>query len=438
MVYPVDNRGRPVDLADALRSGTLFRMSAREEMTPAARTAHWAEVKALLPTVISRAPRDAARVITPLSDEFAVDLLTLLNPAQAQRILQCLTSERRQKVMAAAAARRRQQWTRNEGYEDHTVGHMMEPPLAVFRPHVTVGEATKELRIFVERAFITYVFVIDYAERLVGVVAMREMLLAGSDERLDEIMIREPFRLHPRMELVDAMRATMVRHYPVYPVCEDDGRLVGLMRGQMLFEARTVELILQPGSMVGVEREERIGTNWFRSFRFRHPWLQGNLCAGFVAAAVVGYFQGTINRVVVLAVFLPLVLGQSSNTGVQTLAIALRGMTLGELRRGRESALILKEALLGFLNGLLTGVSAAVAMYFFASLQHTPHAVRLSFVVFLAMTASCLFAGICGAIVPLVLRRIGTDPATASSIVLSTSSDVASLAIFLGLATWLI
>jgi magnesium transporter len=113
-------------------------------------------------------------------------------------------------------------------------------------------------------------------------------------------------------------------------------------------------------------------------------------------------------------------------------------MTLGELRRGRERTLILKETFLGFLNGGLTGVSAGVAMYLFASLQGSPNALRLSLVVFLAMTASCLNAGIFGALVPLVLRRFGTDPATASSIVLSTISDVASLAVFLGLATWLI
>jgi len=131
-------------------------------------------------------------------------------------------------------------------------------------------------------------------------------------------------------------------------------------------------------------------------------------------------------------------IGQSSNTGVQTLAIALRGMTLGELRGGRERTLILKETFLGFLNGALTGVSAGIAMYLFASLQGSPNALRLSLVVFLAMTASCLNAGIFGALVPLILRRIGTDPATASSIVLSTISDVASLTVFLGLATWLV
>jgi len=372
------------------------------------------------------------------SDEKISAVLTLMNPAQAQRVLQRLPSERRQKVMAAAAVPLRQQWVRNEAYSKDTVGHMMEPPLAVFGPETTVDEAARELRILVSRAFITYVFVIDENERLVGVVAMREMLLAEGGQQLAEIMIRDPFRLHPDTELVEAMRATMLRHYPVYPVCEENGRLVGLIRGQMLFEARTVELTLQPGSMVGVEKEERLGTSWTRSFWSRHPWLQGNLLMGFVAAAVVGYFQGTIDRLVALAVFLPVVIGQSSNTGVQTLAVALRGMTLGELRAGREGSLVMKETFLGLFNGALTGLSAGVAMFLFAYLQASDDALRLGFVVWLAMTASCIMAGFLGALVPIVLRRIGTDPATASSIVLTTITDVASLAVFLGLATWLI
>jgi magnesium transporter len=234
------------------------------------------------------------------------------------------------------------------------------------------------------------------------------------------------------------MRATMVRHYPVYPVCEADGTLIGLLRGQMLFEARSVQLSLQPGSMVGIEKEERLATPWRRSFRFRHLWLQANLLLAFIAAGVVSVFQDTIDRVLVLAVFLPVVISQSSNTGVQTLAVALRGMTLGELRRGREGRLIFKETSLGFLNGVATGVTAAVAMYLFALMQNTPDALRLSFVVFISMVGSCLISGVLGASVPLVLRRFGTDPATASSIILTTITDVMSLAVFLGLATWLI
>lgn len=397
-----------------------------------------AEVKKLLKAVVQRAPGEAARMLLPYPDEYIVEMLKLLNPAQAQRVLMKLKSERRQLVMALASPQVRQQWARNQEFRDNTVGHMMEPPLALFLPDVTVAQATEDLRPLVAHAFITYVFVTDESERLLGVVAMREMLLARPEQTLSEIMIKDPFRLDPRMELVDAMRATMVRHYPVYPVCDDDGKLIGLIRGQMLFEARTVELSLQAGSMVGLEKEERLATRWTRSFRFRHPWLQANLFLGFIAASVVGSFQGTIDRLVILAVFVPVVIGQSSNTAVQTLAVALRSITLGELQTGKEKRLIWKESFLGILNGCLTGISAAVAMFAFATFQKSPNALVLSLVVFLSMAASCLVAGVFGALIPLILRRIGTDPAMASSIVLTTITDVASLAVFLGLATWLI
>lgn len=396
------------------------------------------EIKALLPALVDRAPSEAVRLFEERSDDFVAETLGYLNPGFAQNILERFRSERRQKIIAAAPTETRLQWIRNETYPAKAIGHMMEPALAVFRPETTVADATRELRHFVTRAFITYVFVVDENERLKGVVAMREMLLAKLNQRLQEIMIPDPFYLTPDMPLVDAMKATMVRHYPVYPVCNHEGKLIGLIRGQMLFEAETVELSLQAGSMVGVEREERLTTPWSRSFRFRHPWLQGNLFAGFIAAAVVGYFQGTIDRLVALAVFLPVVIGQSSNTGVQTLAVALRGMTLGELKAGGELGLILKETFLGFLNGALTGVSAAVGMYVFANMQNSPVALKLSLVVLFSMTGSCLISGIFGASIPLILRKLGTDPANASSIVLTTITDVSTLAVFLGLATWLI
>jgi magnesium transporter len=397
-----------------------------------------AEINRLLPAMVNRAPGEAARMLQDYPDDFVAGMLASLNPALAQSVLERFSSERRQKIIAAAPAENRQQWIRNEGYPENAIGHMMEPALAVFTPDTAVAKATRELRHFVQRAFITYIFVVDDKERLLGVVAMREMLLARADQRLEEIMIANPFYLTPEMELVEAMKATMVRHYPVYPVCNREGKLIGLIRGQMLFEAETVELSLQAGTMVGLEREERLTTPWPRSFRFRHPWLQGNLFAGFIAAAVVGYFQGTIDRLVALAVFLPVVIGQSSNTGVQTLAVALRGMTLGELKAGGELGLVMKETFLGFLNGALTGVSAAAGMFVFATMQNSPVALTLSLVVFFSMAGSCLISGVFGASIPLLLRKMGTDPANASSIVLTTITDVSTLAVFLGLATWLI
>jgi magnesium transporter len=205
-----------------------------------------------------------------------------------------------------------------------------------------------------------------------------------------------------------------------------------------MFQEQAYEISAQVGAMVGVEKEERLSTHWSRSLRFRHPWLQLNLLTAFVAAAVVGFFQDTIDRLVVLAVFLPVLAGQSGNTGCQALAVTLRGLTLGELRPGRERPLVLKEMLLGFLNGALVGVTAGIGMFVVARAQGNPQAGLLGLVVFLAMIGSCLVSGLSGALIPLTLRRLGLDPATASSIFLTTATDVASMGLFLTLATLLL
>ncbi len=203
-------------------------------------------------------------------------------------------------------------------------------------------------------------------------------------------------------------------------------------------QQRSIELSLQPGDMVGVEKEERIATHWCRSLRLRLPWLQINLLTAFAAAAVVGLFQDTIDRLLILTIFLPVLADQSGNTGSQALAITLRGITLSELESGKEMRLVRKEALLGLLNGACVGLVAAVGMYVVAISQQLPGAAMLGAVVFLAMTGSCVISGICGAIVPLILKRLGTDPVTASSIFLTTVTNVTSMGMLLGLATVLV
>ena len=239
------------------------------------------------------------------------------------------------------------------------------------------------------------------------------------------------------MPLSDAMKPVLNRHYPVYPACDEHGRLVGLVRGSTMFEEQSLEISGQSASMVGVE-EERLTTPWPRSLKFRHPWLQLNLLTAFLAAAVVGFFQGTLDKLVILALFLPVLAGQSGNTGCQALAVTLRGMTLGELRAGSERSLVIKEAYLGFLNGSLVGLVAAVGMYITAISQHNPAALRLSAAVLLAMIASCVVSGVAGAMIPLTLKKLRFDPATASSIFLTTATDIASMGCFLGLATILV
>jgi magnesium transporter len=320
-----------------------------------------------------------------------------------------------------------------------TVAHLMEPPLAVLPPQATVGEAIEHVRDLAASHLVTYAYVVDDAGMLLGVVTMRDLLLHEKTERLEEFMLRQPFALRAGMDLMDAMRQTLNKHYPSYPVCDDRGVLVGLVRGSRIFEQEAIEISAQAGRMVGVEREERTSTPFATSLRFRHPWLQFNLLTAFLAAAVVGVFEDTIARITVLAVFLPVLAGQSGNTGSQAMAVALRGLTLGELQPGQGKSFVLKEAALGLANGLLVGLTAGAAMYVYAGWQHTAESpVRLGAIVFLAMAGSCLVSGVSGGLVPLTLKRFGFDAATASGILLTTATDVVSMAFLLGLASlWL-
>lgn len=381
---------------------------------------------------------EASKLLANASDGAIAAVLEAENPAVADDILEQFTEQRRSQILRAADQSWAAQWRKNQAYPEDSIGRLMDTPLAVLRPEYTVAETLEVLRPIVKEALVSYGWVVSDDRKLVGVLVFRELLFAEPSAVVGELMVKDPFHLKAAMPVMEAMREAIKWHLPAYPVCSDTGEFLGTVRGQNLFEQHAFELSAQAGAMVGVEKEERLATPWPRSLKFRHPWLQLNVFTAFIAAAVVGAFQPTLDRLVILAVFLPVLAGQSGNTGCQALAVALRGMTLGDLAPGAERAVIAKEAWLGFLNGLLVGCTAAVGMVGLGLMQNNPDAWTLGLVVLCAMTGACTVSGISGAVVPLTLRRLGADPATASSIFLTTASDVVSMGLFLGLATWLV
>ena len=396
------------------------------------------EAEQLATRISALGPAAAAHALEEHSNAVVADVLQRLNPAIVSDILPELEPARRSSLFAQAPQNITRQWSLNLSYDDDAIGRLMEAPPAIFRPSETVQDATVRIRGLSASGRLTYLFIVDDEQRLIGIATMRDLLIAEKQTTLGALMLRDVFFLHPTTALTDAMKLVVHRHYPVYPVCDGERRLIGQVRGSAMFEEQAFEISAQPGRMVGVAEEERLLTPWQRSFRFRHPWLQLNLLTAFVAAAVVGVFQETLDQMVILALFLPVLAGQSGNTGCQALAVTLRGMTLGELRAGTERALVAKEGLLGFLNGAFVGLTAGAGMFFVAHMQNNPSALALGGIVALAMVGSCVVSGIAGALIPLVLRRAGADPATASSIFLTTATDVASMGLFLGLATLLL
>ncbi len=384
-------------------------------------------------------PKEGARDLNRHGPATAAQLLQRCPAPLALDIIDQLDESRRLSIHDELSADTRAQWKVNAGYGKNQLGRLMELPAAVHRFDTTVAQAIAHLREEVKKRFVTYLYVTDDAGHLLGLVVMREMLLSKPEDRLGDIMLKDPFTFDADTSVEDAMRVAASKQFPVYPVCNDEGQLAGLVRGADLFEQNMASVIVQAGAMVGVEKEERVTTTWRRSLKMRHPWLQLNLLTAVMAGAVVGMFEETINQVVVLAAFLPVLAGQSGNTGCQALAVTLRGMTLGDLAQRKTLAIVTKEALVGALNGAIIGVIAAVLMFFYArSSSPDTNAYMLSFVVWMAMTGSCIASGVTGTLVPIALKKMGADPATASSIFLTTATDVISMGLLLGLASTLI
>jgi magnesium transporter len=381
----------------------------------------------LVRAVRARVPMDAAQMLIKETPERIGAVFAELPQALADRIKAYLPPELQFQAEESRA-----------GVIEDTVGEMMDPALAVLPQTMTVQEAIAFLRKHETPQQITYLYVTDADDRLVGLTVIRDLILAKPNQTLAEVMLPEPFALTIDMDLADAVKAAVHRHYPVYPVVDADRHVIGVVRGWRLFERQAIEISAQSGQMVGVDKEERLYTGIWTAFKMRHPWLQVNLLTAFAAGFVVSLFEGTITQIVALAAFLPILAGQSGNTGCQALAITLRGMTLGDLNTHPVRKLLAKELTLGAMNGLLTGVVAGLAMWWSAGGSGNDQALILGLVILFAMIGACMASGLFGVLVPLTLRRFGADPCTASSIFLTTGTDIAGMGLMLGLATMLV
>jgi magnesium transporter len=379
----------------------------------------------------------AARTRVPLD---AAELLAQESPATIEAVLRQLPQ-----ALALRIAFELPENLRPQGDEgDKTlpvpgqVSELADPARGVVPTGTTVEQAIDLLRQSDSVSDITYLYVVDGQQKLLGLVVMRDLLLASLSTTVDEIMIRKPFALSPSMEIGEAIKAAVRRHYPVYPVVDAEHKLIGVVRGWRLAERQAIEISAQAGRMVGVT-EEQVDTPLWEAFKKRHVWLQINLVTAFLAGAVVSIFEGTITQIVVLAAFLPILAGQSGNTGCQALAISLRGLTLGNFDQIPRRKLLFKEGTLGMLNGLGTGLVAAVAMWFYAgSSESSASPVMLGLTILLAMTGACISSGLSGVLIPVTLRKFGFDPATASSIFLTTVTDIVGMGLMLLLATALV
>jgi magnesium transporter len=355
-------------------------------------------------------------------------LLSKGSPRLALILLNSLDDEKRQDLLERLPASVRDDLQRLQRFDPESAGSLMDRPSTTYRTGMTVDETKamlREARSQRQRA----IYVVDNGNRLIGKVGMQTLALASGAERLQDIL--EPLEgkvlpTAPRKELVEQLEMYQVDSLPVVDV---EDRLLGIVRYQRLFRVIESEASADMQKMVGASVDERALSTAMFSVKRRLPWLHINLLTAFLAAAVVGLFESLIAQFTALAVLLPVVAGQSGNAGSQALAVTMRGLALREIGIREWRLVLWKEIQVGFIDGSALAVTCGIAVFLWSQ------SFGLAIVIAVAMILSMIAAGISGAVVPILLIRFGQDPATASSIVLTTVTDVAGFFSFLGTAT---
>jgi magnesium transporter len=370
-----------------------------------------------------------------LLDAFApaqlAGLLHRLPPADAADVLPHVSPSRRRETMAALPAETADAIRALLKYPDDTAGGIMSNRFIALREDMTIDEVRTMLRARAQEERIddvAYFYVIDTEQRLLGIVSLRDLVFRRAERRMVEIMTREVRFAHATDDQEELARKFEHYHYLGLPVLDAAGKIVGVVKASDALEVARKEATEDMQLMVGLSGEERALTPWRVSIRRRLPWLFINLATAFLAAATVGLFEDTIARWTALVVFLPIVAGQGGNAGMQTLTIIIRDLALGELAPGDGRKVLLKEITLGLLNGAAVGVTVGLIGWWWKG------SAVLGLVAGGAMVLNQLAAAFAGVMIPLGLRSLKLDPALASSIVLTTVTDVTGFFVFLGLA----
>jgi len=374
-------------------------------------------------------PQQAADTLRELDEVRAGELLSDVDPRRAAALLGTLDPAVRDKLLGLLAPHLASELRELMTYPADSAGALMDVrvPMA-FRHDRTVRDVIARLRTLRRRRVFS-VFVLDHDDRLLGVLPLQDVVLATPSDRLGDLLRFAPITVPvtaSREEVID----TITKHnIPTLPVLDYDERLVGVIRHDALVAAAAEEATADIQTMVGVSKDERALSSPAFSIRKRLPWLQINLLTAFAAASVVGVFEDTIARFTALAVLLPVVAGQSGNTGAQALAVTLRGLALREIRAKQWLRVTTKETVVGAINGLAVAATTCLGVYVWS---RSP---GLCLVIGVAMVLSMLIAGMAGAAIPLLLTAVRQDPAQSSSIILTTVTDITGFFSFLGLAT---
>jgi magnesium transporter len=366
-------------------------------------------------------PEQAAGIVSELESDDAADLIGDLPPDAARRIL------------SHVAVAEREDLERLLAYGEETAGGRMTTALIRVPTTATLGEALESVRKQAEEVEDFFqVYCVEPDGRLGGVLALQRLVVSRPSHRVRDVMEPPAALVTPDLDQEEVARLMARYNLPAMAVVDGLGRLLGRITFDDVIdvvEAETTEDLLRLG---GVPGDEELAAHWVDAVRGRLPWLYVNTMTAFLAAGVVFLYRDTIAALVLLAVYMPVVAGQGGNAGTQALAVTVRRLALGLIPPGRGREVVLKEVLVGATNGLAVGLAVGVVAMVAGG------TVLLGVVVALAMWGNLLIAGLVGSMVPVVLQRLGADPAVSSSVFVTPVTDACGFLLLLGMASWLL
>lgn len=368
-------------------------------------------------------------ILALIEDEKVARVIAWADPDDAVTFTDSLAEERREKVLSLVDPDSRERVRQLISYPEGTVGRIMTTDYLALSPGITAQGAIDKIRERGELEAFFYLYVVEESGRLVGVVPIRNLVLAPQDRTLREMMIAEPIRAEVTMDQEEAARLVSKYELLALPIVDHDGRLAGIITVDDVIDIIDKETTEDMYRMAGLEEEDRVFSPSMLSIRKRLPWTTLNLLTAMLAASVVGFFESTIEKAVALAIFMPVVAGMGGNCGIQTLTVVVRGMALGELEFSSAWRAVLKEVTVGITVGCAAGVLVAIVAYLW---KGNP---VLGLVLALAMIINLFVAALAGTLIPLALKQARLDPALGSGIFVTTFTDVFGFLSFLGLAT---
>lgn len=388
-------------------------------------------VKTLAPVWSRLLSPTAARLLEAFPNDIADGIIGELPPPEAARILAQYRQTDRTTRLARLDPVIAEELEALLSYPPDSAGRLMDSAALVFRSEATAGATLIQLRGLSQRPTGS-ILLVDGSHVLTGQVRVIDIALADPSIQLSALQIPVAATVQPMDPVENVADSFESGEILELPVCDVSGVLLGVIAHDDLTQTLQEDATVSIQTMVGASREERALSTPIFAVCKRMPWLQINLLTAFLAASIVGLFQETIAQVTALAVLLPIVAGQSGNAGAQALAITMRGLALREISVRQWAKIVRKEMLAGLLNGICIALTCGFGVYLWSQ------SIGLVAVISLSMIVSMIIAGLAGALTPIVLRRLGQDPATSSSIILTTITEIFGFLSFLGIGAMMI